>query len=85
MTVDGAVNSKGVGVGIVITSPNDHYVETQSIKLDYPLSNNQAEYEALIMGMVWALSAGVQVLKVYSDSQVVVNQVMMSMLCTPTT
>lgn len=58
MTVDGAVNSKGVGVGIVITSPNEHYVETQSIKLDYPLSNNQAEYEALIMGMVWALSAG---------------------------
>lgn len=30
-----AVNSKGVKVGIVITSPNEHYVETRSIRLDY--------------------------------------------------
>lgn len=68
MTVDGVVNSKGVGVGITKPSPFAHYERSRSIKLDYPLSNNQAEYEAPIIGMIWALSEGIQVIKDYIDS-----------------
>lgn len=73
--VDGVVNSKGVGIGMVMTSPHGKYEGSQSIKLDSHLSNNQAEYEVLIIGMVWALTAGIQALKLYSDSHVVVSQI----------
>lgn len=60
---------------MVITSPHDKYEEHQSVKLDFPLSNNQAEYEALLMGMAWALSVEIRSLRAYNDSQVVVSQV----------
>lgn len=40
MMIDGAVNSKGVGVDITITSPTAYYERARNIKLDYPLSNN---------------------------------------------
>lgn len=51
------------------------------IKLEYAIthgfkaSNNEAEYEALIMGYKMARSMGVGKLQVYSDSQLVVKQV----------
>lgn len=73
--VDGAVNSKGVGIRMIITSPHDKYKGYRSIKLDSHPSNNQAEYEAFIIGMTWALATGIQALKAYSDFQVVVSQV----------
>lgn len=75
MMVDGAVNSQGTGVGIVIKSPFGHFVEVRSIRLGHTLSNNQVEYEALILGLQWAVEVGVEVLEVFSDSQVVVGQV----------
>lgn len=68
-------NSKGVRIRMVITSPHRKYEGYQSIKLDSSLSNNQAEYEALIIGMTWALATGIQALRAYSDSQVAVRQV----------
>lgn len=33
------------------------------------------EYEALIIGMKWAHRASIKALSIYSDSQIVVNQV----------
>lgn len=54
-------------------SPSEHYEESRSIRLDYSLSNNQAEYEALILRLLWALEVGIDVLEVFSDSQVVVG------------
>lgn len=73
--MDGVVNSKGIGIGMVMTSLHGKYEEYRSIKLDFPLSKNQAEYEALLRGMAWALSANIQSLIAYSDSHVVVGQV----------
>lgn len=75
MMVDRAVNSKGVGVDIMVTSPTGQHKRACSVKFDYPLLNNQVEYEALIVGMKWVLATGISTLRVFSDSQVIVSQV----------
>ena len=48
--VDSAANQKGSGVGIVLLSPEMITIE-KSLKLDFLVTNNKAEYEALLMGM----------------------------------
>ena len=46
-----------------------------AVKLKYNTTNNAAEYEALITGLKLAIEVRTENLKVYSDSQLVVNQV----------
>lgn len=43
LKMDGTINSKGISIGMVITSLHDKYEEYQSIRLDTPLSINQVE------------------------------------------
>ena len=45
------------------------------VKLKYNATNNAAEYEALITGLKLAIEVRTENLKIYSDSQLVVNQV----------
>ncbi|PKI59190.1 hypothetical protein CRG98_020419 [Punica granatum] len=45
MYFDGAVNSMGSGIGAVLISPDGHYYPV-SAKIDFPCTNNVAEYEA---------------------------------------
>ncbi|PKA52014.1 hypothetical protein AXF42_Ash008243 [Apostasia shenzhenica] len=47
----------------------------QAVTLQFKATNNQAEYEALIIGLNFALSMAVKHIQVFSDSQLVVNQV----------
>lgn len=47
MHVDGASNFFGVGAGIVLQSSEDLQIEC-AVYLDFPASNNVAEYEALV-------------------------------------
>ncbi|XP_059639712.1 uncharacterized protein LOC132282103 [Cornus florida] len=47
----------------------------QSICLNFPATNNEVEYEALFTGLRLASSLQVRCLKVFSDSQLVINQV----------
>ena len=49
--VDGASNQKGSGVGLVLISPKKVIVE-KSLRLGFLATNNEAEYEALMIGMV---------------------------------
>ena len=46
----------------------------QSVRLDFSASNNESEYEALIVGMKKAKTLGVQNLQIHYDSQLVANQ-----------
>ena len=48
--VDGASNQKGSRVELVLTSPEKVVIE-KSLRLDFPATNNEAEYEALLEGM----------------------------------
>ncbi|XP_028068603.1 uncharacterized protein LOC114271192 [Camellia sinensis] len=72
--VDGASNRHGVGLGIVLNSP-DGLVIKQAITLGFPASNNEAEYEALLAGLRSALRMKASALIVFNDSKLVVNQV----------
>ena len=48
--VDGAANQKGSRVGIVQVSPEMITLE-KPLRLDFSATNNEFEYEALLMGM----------------------------------
>ncbi|KAL0417082.1 UNVERIFIED_CONTAM: hypothetical protein Slati_3540100 [Sesamum latifolium] len=72
--VDGSSTTQGSGAGIVITTPQGEDLEF-AIKFDFKASNNEAEYEALVIGMRMAHEAGARHLLAYSDSQLVVKQV----------
>jgi len=45
--MDGASNSNGAGIGIVLTTPKGSIIE-RSFTLDFSVSNNEAEYEAVL-------------------------------------
>ena len=45
----------------------------QAIRLGFPTSNNEAEYEAIISGLDLDLALSVSKLRIYSDSQLVVR------------
>ncbi|KAL0445030.1 UNVERIFIED_CONTAM: hypothetical protein Slati_2225700 [Sesamum latifolium] len=72
--VDGSSTTQGSGVGIIVTSPQGEDLEF-AIKFGFKASNNEAEYEALVIGMKMAHEAGARHLLAYSDSQLIVKQV----------
>ena len=45
------------------------------IRLDFPTTNNKAEYEALIAGLDLARAVGAKNIIVHCDSQVVTSQI----------
>ena len=63
-----------MGAGVVLVSPDRQILE-QSIRLGFKASNNEAEYEALIVGLK-LVAAAVQAdeVIVFCDSQLIVNQ-----------
>ncbi|XP_061356900.1 uncharacterized protein LOC133301290 [Gastrolobium bilobum] len=72
--VDGSSNAKGSGAGVIIENPDGVAIE-YSMQMDFDTSNNQAEYEALIAGLLQAQELGARKVKVYSDSQLVTSQI----------
>ncbi|KAL0458447.1 UNVERIFIED_CONTAM: hypothetical protein Slati_0471900 [Sesamum latifolium] len=70
--VDGSSTTQGSGAGVVITSPQGEDVEF-AVKFGFKASNNEAEYEALVIGMRMGHEAGAIHLFAYSDSQLIVN------------
>ncbi|XP_074314774.1 uncharacterized protein LOC141650423 [Silene latifolia] len=71
---DGASNNMGCGIGVLIISPRGEHVPV-SIKLDFAVTNNAAEYEACLLGLHSANKLGVMKLTVHGDSSLVINQV----------
>ncbi|GKV11357.1 hypothetical protein SLEP1_g22621 [Rubroshorea leprosula] len=67
-------SSKGLGAGAFLIGP-DGYQSAHSLKFNFDATNNMAEYEALLLGLQLALELKVMAIQVYSDSQLVVNQV----------
>ncbi|XP_077219788.1 uncharacterized protein LOC143853978 [Tasmannia lanceolata] len=72
--VDGSSNKGGCGAGLILTGP-DNFVLNYVLRFGFRASNNEAEYEALIVGMNLAVQTNAQRLKVYCDSQLVANQI----------
>jgi len=64
-------NNKEASIGIVLTTPEGSIIE-QSFTVGFPASNNEAKYEAVLVGLRAAITLGVTGLE---DSSLIVNQV----------
>ena len=73
--VDGSSNIQGSEAGIILTTPEGIHLE-YALRFGFRASNEEAEYEALLVGLQLATSMGAQQVRVYSDSQLVINQVL---------
>ena len=72
--VDGAANQRGSGVGLVLISPEKITIE-KSLRLGFSTTNNEAEYEAMLMGMMMVQKMSGKTVNVFLDSKLVVGQV----------
>ncbi|KAL0413127.1 UNVERIFIED_CONTAM: hypothetical protein Sradi_1514400 [Sesamum radiatum] len=71
--LDGSSTAQGSGA-VVLTTPQGDNMEF-AVKFEFRASNNEVEYEALVLGMRMAQDAGASHLLAYSDSQLIVKQV----------
>ncbi|XP_052732453.1 uncharacterized protein LOC128196247 [Vigna angularis] len=70
--VDGSIDRRGSEAGIVLEGPNSISVD-QAVIFKFHVSNNQVEYEALIVGLTLAKELGITNLECRMDSQIVVG------------
>ena len=61
-------------MGLVLISPKKITIE-KSLRLGFLTTNNEAEYEVLLVGMTMVQKMGGKALKIFSDSRLVVGQV----------
>ncbi|XP_074383350.1 uncharacterized protein LOC141724931 [Apium graveolens] len=73
--VDGSSIVDSGGAGVILTSPEGFKVQ-QAIKFSFNVTNNEAEYEALIAGLQLAQHLEVQVIDIFGDSQLVIKQIL---------
>uniref|UniRef100_A0A803MAM2 RNase H type-1 domain-containing protein n=1 Tax=Chenopodium quinoa TaxID=63459 RepID=A0A803MAM2_CHEQI len=73
MFYDGSSNQRGAILGVVLKSPQGDMI-VQSICCDFKATNNEVEYEVLIVGMTVALDLKATGLNVYNDSLLIVSQ-----------
>jgi ribonuclease HI len=70
---DGSSCGKGGGVGILLISPRGEMFEF-AIPIQPTVTNNQAEYEALLRGLQYLKEARAISVKIYGDSELVIKQ-----------
>ena len=74
MYFDGLLKLDGGGAGVLFISPRGEQLK-YVFQIMFKVSNNEAEYEALLHGLRLAVSLGIKRLLVYGDSLLVVQQV----------
>lgn len=71
---DGSAMKKVGGVAIVLTPPEGETLK-YAVRLQFLVTNNEAEYEALLTGLSLAKAIGAKNLIVQADSQLIIEQV----------
>ena len=61
-------------MGLVLVSPEKITIEN-SLRLGFSATNNEAEYEALLVGITMVQKMGGKTMEIFSDSRLVVGQV----------
>jgi ribonuclease HI len=74
MYFDGSLKLDGGDAGVLLISPRGEQLK-YVLQIQWAVSNNEAEYEALLHGLRLAISLGIKRLLVYGDSLLVVQQV----------
>ncbi|KAL2235115.1 UNVERIFIED_CONTAM: Retrovirus-related Pol polyprotein from transposon [Sesamum indicum] len=72
--VDGSSNANNGGAGVLIQGPKGVEIEVAA-RLSFLVTNNEAEYEALVLGLELAYEAGAHDLEVFTDSQLIAMQI----------
>ena len=72
--IDGAANHRGSRMGLVLISPERIIIE-KFLRLGFSATNNEAEYEALLVGMTLVQKMGGKALEIFSDLRLIVGQV----------
>jgi hypothetical protein len=70
---DGSSCGKGGGVRILLISPRGEMFEF-AIPIQPTVTNNQAEYEALLRGLQYLKEVGAVSVEIYGDSELVIKQ-----------
>ena len=74
MNVDGASRQTVVSLRLQLKALTEEVIE-QAIRLNFPASNNEVEYEAIIVGFDLAISMSLEKIVIRSDSQLVFGHV----------
>ena len=74
MYVDGAANQRGSEVRLVVESSERIIIE-KSLRLGFSATNNEAEFETLLVGMALVQKMEGRTVEIFSDSRLVVGQV----------
>ncbi|XP_074277369.1 uncharacterized protein LOC141601008 [Silene latifolia] len=74
MHIDGASNQRRAGVGLILRYLHEDLI-AQAVRCEFKATNNETEYEALILGMQLALELAIRNLQVYSESLLIVNHI----------
>ena len=72
MYVDGVENQRESRVGLVVVFPERIIIE-KSLRLGFLATNNEAKYEALLVGMTMVQKMGGRVVKMFLDSRLVIG------------
>uniref|UniRef100_A0A2N9F4E1 RNase H type-1 domain-containing protein n=1 Tax=Fagus sylvatica TaxID=28930 RepID=A0A2N9F4E1_FAGSY len=72
--IDGSSMKNVGGIGVILESLEGDIIK-RAIRLQYATTNNEAEYEALLIGLKLAKALGATELDVRSDSQLIVGQI----------
>ena len=72
--MDGVSRQTRARVGLQLKAPTRERIE-HAIQLDFPASNNETEYEAILVEINLAKSVSLEKLIIHSDSQLVVGKV----------
>ncbi|XP_057502706.1 uncharacterized protein LOC130786422 [Actinidia eriantha] len=75
MYFDGASHREGAGAGVVFLTPEGD-VLPYAFTLTQLCSNNEAEYQALKLGLKMAVDMKQLLLEVYEDSKLIINQLL---------
>ena len=74
MVFDGASNTLGNGISVVIISPEGCHTPFTT-RLCFNCTNNMDEYEACIIGLKAAIDLRIKFLSVFGDSSLVISQI----------
>ena len=74
MYLDGSLKVAGGGAGVLFITPTGEKLK-YVLQILFEVSNNEAEYEALLHGLRLAISLEIKRLLVFGDSKQVIQQV----------
>ncbi|XP_071739798.1 uncharacterized protein [Rutidosis leptorrhynchoides] len=72
--IDGTSGPQGAGAGLLLTGP-DKEEHTYTLRFNFKATKNEAEYEALLAGLILAKEIEVKRLQIYVDSQLFAKQI----------